>query len=603
MKPDFSGWATVPNRKCSDGAIIMPDALTWERESVPLVWNHQHNSPSNILGKAFLTHRDGGVWCDCFFNDTENASTAKAILKHGDIEALSICANKLKRAGASIAHGIIREVSLVLAGANPGAFIESVSIEHGDDGDMETAIIYNDEPITIDADEEVTHSAEGKKEEPKMAEPAKKADKTIGDIIETMNEEQKTALNYLVSEALKEKSGEDDNKEGESEMKHNAFDNENNQNDDLVITHADQMDILKLAQQRNVGTFKNAMKMWLEEQGQTDDTIEHSFEKIGELFPEYKDLKTGAPETLTRDQGWVSVVLNKVHKSPIARIRTKIADARAKELRALGYKTGDKKKNTGNIKLLSRTTDPQTIYVKDELNRDDVLDITDFDVVSYLQGNMRANLNEEIAMAIMIGDGREEGDENKISEEHIRSIWNDDDLYTIHGDIDFEGAKNELQGSDTDKHFSENYIKAEAMIRSALYLREKYKGTGTPDFFCTPHMVNVMLLARDFNGRRIYDSKADLAKALNVNDIYTAEQFEDKIRVTKEGKKKKLVGIFMNLADYQVGAAKGGEITSFDDFDIDFNQYKYLLETRISGANKTVYSAIALEEDVTEAQG
>jgi hypothetical protein len=318
------------------------------------------------------------------------------------------------------------------------------------------------------------------------------------------------------------------------------------------------------------------------------------------LFPEFKDVKPGAPELLTNDQGWVGVVMQKVHKSPISRIRTRQADARIAELRAKGYEKGKEKSVSGNIRLLNRTTDPQTIYRKDALNRDDIIDITDFDVVSYQYGIMRQNLNEEIALAVMIGDGREEGDADKIEETHVRSIYNDDELYTIHADVDIAAAKAELQGTNTGANFGDNYVYAEAIIRAALYSREKYKGSGTPDFYCTPHLLNVMLLARDMNGRRIYDSKADLAAALNVANIYTAEQFEGKTRKTKKGETKKLLGIFVNLADYQIGSTKGGEITKFNQFDIDFNQEKYLIETRISGALTKVYSAIALEEPVVE---
>ena len=295
--------------------------------------------------------------------------------------------------------------------------------------------------------------------------------------------------------------------------------------------------------------------------------------------------------------------MNKTHKSPIARIRTRQADIRDAKLRAYGYKKGKKKKETPNFKLLSRTTDPQTVYRKDALNRDDILDITDFDVVEYQYGIMKLNLNEEVATAVMIGDGREDGDQDKIEETHIRSIWHDDELYTIHADVDIAAAKAELNGTNTGANFGDNYVYAEAIVGSSLYAREQYKGSGNLDFFCTPHLLNVMLLARDMNGRRIYDSKSDLAAALNVNNIYTVEQFEGKTRKTTDQKVKKLLGIFVNLADYQIGSVKGGEITRFQQFDIDFNQEKYLIETRLSGALTRVYSAIALEEDVTPASG
>lgn len=324
---------------------------------------------------------------------------------------------------------------------------------------------------------------------------------------------------------------------------------------------------------------------------------------VESLFPDYKDLKPGAPELLTRDQGWVNVVIDKVHKTPIGRIRTRQMDARNENARGQGYQKGKRKTPAGNMKMLSRTTDPQTVYCIDALHRDDVTDITDFDVIEYQYGVMKQNLYEEVAIAIMVGDGREEGTEMKISESHIRSIWNDDDLYTIHYDVDVAAARAELQGSRTDMNFGENFIYAEAIVAAAMYSREKYKGTGTPDLFCTPHLLNVMLLARDLNGRRIYDSKTDLAAALNVNAIYTAEQFEGLVRTDDDGVKHKLLGIFVNLNDYTVGSTKGGEITRFNQFDIDFNQHKLLIETRLSGALNRVYSAIALEEPVKSASG
>ena len=382
--------------------------------------------------------------------------------------------------------------------------------------------------------------------------------------------------------------------EGGEFMKHNVFDTEEMVNDNY-LSHADEMRIVDLAKNKSIGTLQNAIEVYAEE----NDHLAHGIDSIETLFPEFKDVYPGAPELLTRDQGWVGVVMQKVHKSPISRIRTRQADARAEELNALGYTKGKKKKDGANIKLLKRTTDPQTVYRKDFLHRDDIIDITDFDVVEYQYQVMRMNLNEEIAKAIMIGDGREEGSDDKISEEHIRPIWTDDELYTIHYDVDIAGARAELQGTNTSANFSENYIYAEAIIKAALYSREKYKGSGSLDFYCTPHLLNVMLLARDLNGRSIYDSKSDLAAALNVGNIYTCEQFEGKTRTTTDTKTKKLLGLFVNLSDYQVGSTKGGEITRFSQFDIDFNQEKYLIETRLSGALTRVFSAIALEEDIT----
>lgn len=392
-------------------------------------------------------------------------------------------------------------------------------------------------------------------------------------------------------------------------MKHNVFES-NGKTDEKVLSHSDQEAILSMAKSSQVGSFQTALEIYAADNNLQHDAISSGFVQTGEgniynLFPEYKEVRPGAPELITSDQGWISVVMNKVHKSPISRIRTSQVDIRGIDsLRARGYVKGKKKNQTGNFKLVRRTTDPQTVYVKNALHRDDIVDITDFDYVQYLYNIDRMMLNEELATAIMLGDGREDGDEAKISADHIRPIWTDDDLYTLHVDLDVAAAKKELQGTNTGANFGENYIYAEAIINTVLYAREKYKGTGTPDFYCTPHLLNVMLLARDINGRRIYSSKAELASALNVGEIVTAEQFEGKTRTTSDNKTKKLLGIIANLADYSLGATKGGEVTHFTQFDIDFNQEKSLLETRCSGALTRVYSAIALEEDVSkEASG
>lgn len=379
-------------------------------------------------------------------------------------------------------------------------------------------------------------------------------------------------------------------------MKHNVFDNDR-QDEANVLSYTDQTAIINMAKTSTIGSLQHAMDLFAEQN--PDSVLAHGIENISQLFPDYKDVRMGAPEMLTTDQGWIQKVLQKVHKSPISRIRTRQADLRnIEELRAQGYKKGTLKGEVGNFKLIHRTTDPQTIYVKSKIDRDDIIDIQDFDVVQYLYTIDRMNLNEELATAIMIGDGREVGAEGKIAEDKIRPIWQDDELYTIHADVDIAGMRASLQGTNTAANFGENYIYAEAVIQSLLYAREKYKGSGTPDFYCTPHLVNVMLLARDMNGRRIYDKVSDLAAALNVGEIITVEQFEGKTR-TDGGKTKKLLGLMGNLADYSVGATKGGEITHFTDFDIDFNQEKSLLETRCSGANTRVKSFIALEEDVT----
>ena len=594
MNYDFSGWATRNDLKCSDGRVIRRDAFKDnDGAKVPLVWNHQHKDPRNVLGHAILENKNEGVYAYCSFNDSESGQIAKTLVKHGDICALSIYANQLKQNGSDVLHGQIREVSLVHAGANPGAFIDSMII-HSDESE-EDAIIYTGYPLYLEHSDksEDTKASEQENKEPEKQEEKKTAgpnqDKTLGEVVESMNEEQKTALYALIGMVLEN----EDEFEEDKEMKQNVFDRDYKRDD--VLTHADQERIIKIAKSNSVGSLQTALNIYAEE----NDTLAHGFESIDALFPEYKDVRPGAPELLQNDQSWVSVVINKAHKSPITRIRTRQADVRGTDFRAFGYKKGSEKKTTGNIKLLSRTTDPQTVYRKDALHRDDIIDITDFDVVEYQYGIMRQNLNEEIATAVLIGDGRDEGDANKIFQEHIRSIWHDDDLYAIHKDVDIAKVKAELQGTGTAANFGENYIYAEAIIQSSLYAREDYKGSGTPDFFCTPHLLNVMLLARDMNGRRIYSNKADLVAALNVNDIITVEQFEGKVRTTADAKKKKLLGIYVNLADYQFGSTKGGEITKFNQFDIDFNQEKYLIETRLSGALTKVYSAICLEEDVT----
>ena len=612
---DFCGWATKNNLRCSDGRTIMKDAFKhMDGKVVPLVWNHKHDGVIDVLGHALLENRDEGVYAYGTFNDTESGQTAKLLVQHGDVDALSIYANNLKQNMANVIHGDIREVSLVLAGANPGAFIESV-IKHGEESEEE-ARIFTGEYISLEDENlksDIEHSEENsKKEDVSMSknEETKKdttddsdKEETVEDVFNTLNEKQEKVVNYIIGLALEEGSNKTDeeSKGGNETMKHNVFDGMEVETQN-VLSHADQESIIELAKQSGVGSLKAAMEIFANENAE----LAHGFESYEQLFPDYELTKKGAPELLERDQSWVAGVMSKIHKSPISRIRTRQADARIEELRAKGYQNkGSEKKVTANIKLLSRTTDPQTVYIKDNMHRDDIIDITDFDVVEYQWNVMRHTLNEELALAALIGDGRDEGDPDKIHETHIRSIWNDDELYTIHKDVDIKAAKAELQGTNTGASFGDNYIYAEAIITAALYSREKYKGSGTPDLYCTPHLLNVMLLARDLNGRRIYDSKADLAAALNVGEIYTVEQFEGRTRTATDGKTKKLLGLFVNLADYQFGSTKGGEITKFEDFDMDFNKYKYMLETRLSGALTKVYSAIALEEPVAsdEAHG
>lgn len=606
MKYDFGGWATRNDLPCADGRVIKKDAFKGQNgQTVPLVWMHNHADPANVLGLAHLENRDEGVYAFCEFNDTESGNTARELVKHGDVQSLSIFANQLKQAGHDVVHGIIREVSLVLAGANPGAFIDDVVMH----GDGETGIILGYDEMIMG---HLEHSDdEEKKEEPPKSEDEKNGE-TVGDVLKTLTDKQYTAVCAVVGQIIEdakndgEETKKDESKGGDDNMKHNVFDTDK-RDDKSFLSHADQEEILKLAKTSQVGTFQTALEIYANENALQHDALASGFAQTGDsnvtlLFPEYKDVRPGAPELITNDQGWITTVMNKVHKSPISRIRTSQVDIRNIDaLKAKGYTKGKHKTQTGNFKLVRRTTDPQTVYVKSALHRDDIIDITDFDYVAYLYNIDRLMLNEELATAIMLGDGRDDGDEGKISPDHIRPIWLDDDLYTIHVDLDIAAAKKELQGTNTAANFGENYVIAEAMINTVLYAREDYKGTGTPDLFITPHMLNQMLLARDISGRRIYSSKTELATALNVGSINTAEQFEGKTRTTSDSKKKKLVAIIANLADYSLGATKGGEVTHFTQFDIDFNQEKSLLETRCSGALTRVYSAIAIEEDVTTA--
>jgi hypothetical protein len=599
--------------------------------TVPLVWNHQHNDPGNVLGHALLESRNEGVYAYCSFNDTENGQLAKELVQHGDISALSIYANQLKQQSGNVMHGEIREVSLVHAGANPEAFIDSV-IRHSADGEPielkeDEGVIYTGEEFTLyhsdeaqdETEEVVSHSDEEQEETEETDENITHADEgdkgdekeeSVADVIDSMNEKQKNVFYAMLGVMLDDDSdeAEEDNEtdEEDNNMKQNIFENDK-QDTRTVLTHADQEAIITMAKQSNVGSFKQALKLFAEE----NDMLKHSednvgvFEDYGVLFPELELLKKGEPETLYKyDNSWVSTALAKIHKSPFSRIRTRHADARLAELKAKGYqKKGDEKTVMGQIKMINRETTPQTIYIKDSLHRDDIIDITDFSIVDYQWKQMRRVLDETMILSAMVGDLREDDDPDKISEEHIRPIWKDNEEYTIHADVDIAKMKTELQGTETGAHFGENYIYAEAIITAALYSREKFKGTGTPDFYCTPHLVNVMLLARDLNGRRIYDSKADLAKALNCNSIVEVEHFEGLTRTTEAGKTKKLLGLFVNLNDYTFGSTRGGEITRFEDFDMDFNLKKFMLETRLSGSLYKLASAIALEEDVTAAAG
>lgn len=598
---DFYGCATKSNVLCSDGLTIAKDAFKHcDGMKVPLVWNHRHNDPSNVLGNAILENKNGDIYAYCSFNDTVDGQKVKKLVQHGDITSLSICANELKKQSNKLIHGTIREVSLVIAPANPGAMIDQV-IYHADGStaiDEDSAIIYNGEAPMLYHSDETKNASEDHEE-------------TVQDVIDTMTAKQQVVLYALLEDAIAEgnkieddssEEEENENEEDEPTMKHNVFDKGTAENIQDVLMHSiDQGKILEMAKSKNCGSLQVALDSYM---SANEELLKHGFEPdaIEALFPEYHDVKSGAPELLTDDNRWVGKVMQKVSKSPFSRIRTRQADARnnelERELRAAGYKKGTLKPNIGNVKLVSRTTDPQTVTVKDFMNRDDKIDITDFDVVAYIRNIMRMTLNEELATAILIGDNRSDGDPYKIDTDKIRPIWGDDPLYTIYADVDFEAMKTQLQGTDTGTYFGDNFVYAEATVEAALYAREQYRGSGSMDYYCDPHQLNQMLLARDRNGHRLYKDINDLKSALNVNEIITVEKFANKTRQV-DGHTKKLLGIFVNLGDYQLGATKGGEVTSFSDFDINFNQEVYLMETRVSGANTRVKSAIVLEESIS----
>ena len=573
-KYDFSGWATKNNLKCSDGRTILKDAFKHnDGQTVPLVWNHQHNDPLNVLGHALLENRDNGVYAYCTFNDTEAGKNAKMLVEHGDVTALSIYANQLKQKGGNVEHGVIREVSLVLAGANPGAFIDSI-LRHGETSDEE-GVIYTGEDIELyHADEEIQND---KKEEDKKVEDNKK-EKTVQDVVNSMSEEQKNVMYALIGQALEDNKVEHSNIEnGGEEMKHNVFENDNNQEN--VLSHADMEQILRDA--KRVGSLKEAVLQHADEHG---DAIYDTYgikpnsdgEGISMLFPEYKNLNN-VPEFIKRDTGWVAQVMGGVHHTPFSRIKSMFADIREDEARALGYMKGDLKKEEV-FSLLKRTTDPQTIYKKQKLHRDDVIDITSFDVVAWIKAEMRMMLEEEIARAILIGDGRLADDDNKIQQQHIRSIANEDPLFAIHKDL----------------VVAEGEERAKGFIKTVIRARKDYKGSGEPTLFLAEDMLVEMLLLEDKNGRLIYESEAGLARALRVKNIVTVPVMEGAKNLAKT---KNVLGIVVNLKDYNVGADKGGAVAMFEDFDIDYNAQKYLIETRCSGALVKPFSAIIIEEN------
>lgn len=612
-KFDFGGWATRNNLKCSDGRTILKDAFKDnDGQTVPLVWNHQHNGPDNVLGHALLENRKDGVYAYCTFNDTEQGQISKILVQHGDISALSIFANQIRERASNVLHGAIKEVSLVLAGANPGAFIDTVALSHGDDADGE-AIIYTGEPISL------CHSGTKKEDEDGVADdpddkdedknPGKKDDgdeETIEDVINTFNEKQKNVFHAVVGEIMARNGVLNDEEKGGSEnMKHNVFDNDQ-QVQANVLSHADQAEILKLAKSEGVGSFKAAMKIYMEENNLQHSDISGFVQtgngNVATLFPEYVEAHPSrTPELITNDMGWVDAIMAKTQKIPHGRVRTSHVDIRnIDSLAAKGYTKGNEKKITGNYALVRRTTDPQTVYVTSELHRDDVVDIEDFDYVQFQYGIDQISLKETLAVATMLGDNRPDSDPEKIFPEHIRPVWVDDELYTIHKDIDFAAIAKELQGNNAADYFGESFIYAEAMVTALRMARKGFRGTGKPDLYITTDMHNTMILARDRNGRRIYETDTELAAALGVANIYEVTQFEDKIRTDADNKKHKLLAICVNMADYGYGASKGGDVTHFTDFDIKFNKLQSLLETRKSGQLTRIKSAIVIEELVEE---
>ena len=573
-KFDFSGYATKNDLRCADGRTIRKDAFKEnDGQIVPLVWQHLHNDPANILGHALLENRDDGVYAYCTFNDTEAGKNARELVKHGDISRLSIYANQLRQKGGDVLHGLIREVSLVLAGANPGAMIDYLDLEHSDDEDWDgEAVIYSGEDFAISHAEEQEHNEEPK-EEKKMA-----SEKTVKDIWDSLTEEQKNVVYYMIGQAI-EDGGADDKEEDEN-VKHNVFENDERRGN--YLTHDDMKAIFDNG--RRLGSLREGFRDAVE-----SGTLAHAIDTTDMevstgnqeyfvndpsfLFPEARSLNN-PPEWIKRNTDWVAKVMGATHHTPFSRIKSVYANITEDEARAKGYyKTRQKKEEV--FSLLKRATTPQTIYKKQKIDRDDMLDITDFDVVAWIRSEMRMMLNEEIARAILIGDGRLPSDDDKISPDHIRPIVSDAPLFTIQATV-ASGA--------TDEETAKNFIK------QAIKARKNYKGSGNPTLFTTEDMLTNMLLIEDLNQRFIYTSEAQLATALRVKEIVTVPVLENFTNASGN----LVYGIIVNLADYNVGADKGGEVNMFDDFDIDYNQQKYLIETRCSGALIKPYSAIVL---------
>lgn len=583
---DFSGWATRNDLKCSDGRVIRRDAFKHDDGiKVPLVWNHQHNDPRNVLGHAWLENRPEGVYTYGFFNDSESGEIGKILVKHGDICALSIYANQLQQRGCDVLHGEIREVSLVHAGANPGAFIDSM-LKHGEDSDDE-AIIYTGMPLYLshsDTDKQEDKADDGEKKgtSEKKDDPEKKTDsdeeKTVADVINSMTEEQKNVMYAMIGQAMEdqgesdlESEDDDDSKGGTNTMKHNVFDKDDRQKENVLV-HSDGSEVSSEEISTIFGDIKRYGSL-------KDSVLAHGIDNVDYLFPDAQTL-ANTPEFIQRDTGWVKKVMSGVHHTPFSRIKSIFADITEDDARAKGYFKGKLKKEEV-FGLLKRTTTPTTVYKKQKMDRDDVVDITDFDVVAWLKSEMRMMLDEELARAYLIGDGRLASSDDKINEQNIRPILKDEELYTIQATVSVQPSATEDD-------------KAREFIRTAIKARKNYKGSGQPTLYTTEDILTDCLLLTDTTGRDLYTDVAQLAKKLRVKEIVTVPVMEG-VNGKNGGA---LMGIIVNLADYNVGADRGGAVNMFDDFDIDYNQQKYLIETRCSGALTKPYSAIALEMSI-----
>lgn len=703
MDYDFGGYATKCGLVCTDGRVILPNAFKHnDGARVPIVWQHDYSSPENILGYGVLENRNDGVYIYGSFNDSPKAKLAKHSIEHGDITSMSIKAIGVRQNGNDVVRGNIKEVSLVVGGANPGAKIDTI-MTHDDSGECEVIITSGDDGLEIfehdfdnsiyddpedlddeiedeeddnEPDEDETSKKEPEDNESEDEEPEEEPDdsevehadeqktvkdilnsftdeennlmyfiigkimedydidieqsnenqngntstnvdsnnKTVEDILNGMSKEKQDVMYYVIGEVISDAGVDIENieKEVEHSMKKRIFEDKNgeiiheNENggvlsgNDFVLTHDDEKAIMALAKKERTTSFRETAKAYLQEKyGLDDKSFEHgvfSDSDLEYLHPDYKLVKEGEPDTYTYSQAWVEAVFNKVGKSPKSRLRVRVIDAKTKMLKAKGYIKGKAKTNIGNVKLINRTVDPQTVYVKDELHRDDVVDITDFDIAVYENKILQMMLKQELALDFLVGDGREEGDPDKVYEEHIKPIWTDDELFTIHKDVDLEAMKTKLQGTDTGKYFGEEFILIEAFIEALRAARIDYNGSGDLDMYCTPTIVNKMLLARDRNGRRIYNTMDELKSALNVRNIYEVELLDGLVRTDSSSVKHILHAIFVNFADYETGANKGGQITSFEDFDIDFNQLQFLKETRLSGMLSKIKSAIVIEE-------